>query len=83
MKKGISMKYNSRWSDRRIASGDLKPFMFLIIEVIALMMVCWLVSLFGILFIAILAYLGAIYFFMTSSLPRYNKVKKRQKYSKY
>ncbi len=77
------MRYYNKWSDRRSASGNLQPFMFLIIEVIALMMVCWLVSLFGILFITILACLGAIYFFMTSSLPRYRKVKMRQKYFKY
>ena len=83
MKKGISMKYHSKWSDRRTAVGNLKPFMFLIIELIALGMACWLVSLFGIFFITILVCLGAIYLFMTSSLPRYNKVKKRQKYSKY
>jgi len=77
------MKYHSKWSDRRVASGNLKPFMYLILETVALLMACWLVSLFDILLITILVCLGAMYLFMTSSFPRYNKVKKRQKYSKY
>ena len=77
------MRYYNKWSDRRSASGNLQPFMFLIIELIALLMACWFVSLFGILVITILVCLGAMYLFMTSSFPRYNKVKKRQKYSKY
>ncbi len=77
------MEYHSKWSDRRTASGNLKPFIFLIIELTALLMACWLVSLFDILFITILVCLGAMYLFMTSSLPRYDKVKKRQKYSKH
>jgi len=77
------MRYHSKWSDRRTAAGDLKPFMFLIIELVALLMACWFVSLFDILVITILVCLGAMYLFMTSSIPRYNKVKKRQKYSKY
>ena len=75
------MQYNSKWSDRRTATGSLKPFMFLSIELTALLMVCWLVSLFDILFITILVSLGVIYFFMSSSLLRYKKVKKRQIYS--
>ncbi len=77
------MQYHSKWSDRRTASGSLKPFIFLTIEFSALLMVCWFVSLFNILVITILASLGATYFFMTSSLSRYRKVKMRQKYSKY
>lgn len=77
------MEYHSKWSDRRTASGNFKPLMFLIIELIALLMACWLVSLFDILLITILVCLGAMYLFMTSSLPRYDKVKKRQKYSKH
>ncbi len=77
------MRYHSKWSDRRTAVGNLKPFMFLMIELTALLMACWLVSLFGILLITILVCLGAMYLFMTSSVPRYDKVKKRQKYSKH
>ena len=76
-------RYYSKWSDRRTAQGSLKPFIYLVIEFIVLLMLCWFVSLFDILIITIFAGLGAMYFFMTSSLPRYNKVKNRQKYSKY
>jgi hypothetical protein len=35
------------------------------------------------LFISVPVSLGAIYLFMSSTLPRYNKVIKRQKYSQY
>ncbi|RLA69861.1 MAG: hypothetical protein DRG09_04685 [Epsilonproteobacteria bacterium] len=74
------MKYQNKWDERRIASGGLKPFIFLIMEIAALLMICWFVSLFGVLFITVLVSIGAIYFFMSSALPRYNKVKKRQKH---
>lgn len=77
------MSYYGKWDDRRMASGKLAPFIFLIIEIIALLMTCWFVSLFGILFITVIVSVGAIYLFMSSSLPRYNKVIKRQKYSEY
>lgn len=75
------MRYQNRWDERRLASGGLKPCLFLIIEIIALLMVCWFVSLFGVLFMTVLVSIGAIYFFMTSALPRYHKAKKRQKNS--
>ncbi len=77
------MRYQGKWADRRSASGSLKPFIFLIIEVTALCMACWFVSLFGILFMTILASVGAMYFFMTSTLARYHKVVNRQQYSHY
>ncbi len=76
------MEYHSKWSDRRTASA-LKPLIYLMIEVIILLMLCWFVSYLDILIITILVCLGAIYFFMTSSLSRYRKVIKRQKYNKY
>ncbi|PHS42289.1 MAG: hypothetical protein COB07_00685 [Sulfurovum sp.] len=77
------MRYYDKWADRRMSSGKLQPFIFLIMEISALLMACWFVSLFGVLFITALASLGVVYFFMSSSLPRYNKVIKRQKYSQY
>jgi len=76
------MEYHSKWSDRRRSSA-VKPFIYLMIEVIILVSLCWFVSLLDILIITILVSLGAIYFFMTSSLSRYSKVLKRQKYSKH
>ncbi len=77
------MEYHSKWSDRRTASGILKPFIYLMVEVIMLLALCWFVSLSDILAITILVCLGAIYFFITSSLSRYHKVIKRQKYYKH
>ena len=76
------MEYHSKWSNRRLAAGVFKPFMFLLIEGTILVMACWFVSLFDVLALTILVSLVAIYFFITSSLPRYRKVLKRQKYYK-
>ena len=76
------MEYHSKWSNRRVASGGFKPFIFLMIEVAVLAMACWFVSLFDVLGVTILVSLGAIFLFVTSSLSRYRKVQKRQKYYK-
>ena len=77
------MEYHSKWSDRRRAVGRLKPFIYLMVEVMILLALCWFVSLSDILAITILVCLGSIYFFITSSLSRYRKVIKRQKYYKH
>ncbi|RRS30604.1 MAG: hypothetical protein P794_06575 [Epsilonproteobacteria bacterium (ex Lamellibrachia satsuma)] len=76
------MEYHSRLSDRRRAS-TVKPLVYLVIEAIILGAVCWFVSYLNILILTVLVCLGAIYFFLTSSLPRYNKIIKRQKNSKH
>jgi uncharacterized membrane protein YbaN (DUF454 family) len=76
-------QYYTKWSNRRTASGKWKPFIYFLLEIIALAMFCWLVSLFHILIVTLVVILGAIYIFITSSLPRYRKVYKRQKYSMY
>ena len=77
------MRHNDKWSDRRTATGGFKPFLFLMLEIIALCIICWVVSSFGVLFLTVLVSVGAIYLVMTNSLPRFNKVIKRQKYSQY
>ncbi len=77
------MRHHDKWADRRMALGKLKPLIFLIMEISALLMTYWLVSLFDVLFITVLVSLGAIYLFMRSVLPRFKKVIKRQKYSQY
>ena len=76
------MEYHSKWSNRRLASGNLKPFIFLMMEFLVLVIVCWVASAFNILGLTILVSLGAIFLFITSSLSRYRKVLKRQKYYK-
>ncbi len=73
------MGYHSKWSDRRNASA-VKPFIYLLVEVIILVSLCWFASLLDILIITIFVSLGAIYFFITSCLVRYRKVIKRQQY---
>jgi hypothetical protein len=77
------MKYISKWSDRRSAQGSIKPLMYMVIEIISLLMACWFVSVFNFLIVTIIAYLAAFYYVITSVLPRYKKVLKRQKYSQY
>ncbi|MBD3788989.1 MAG: hypothetical protein IE885_01265 [Campylobacterales bacterium] len=68
----------------RRGSSFIKPLIFLLIEAGGLALVCWLVHLFfHIVLITVFASFGAIYFFMISSLPRYWRVLKRQKYYKH
>jgi len=76
------MNYTSKWSDRRSAQGSIKPLLYMIIEIISLLMACWLVSAFNFLIVTIIAYLVAFYYVITSVLPRYKNVLKRQKYSR-
>ncbi len=76
-------RYYTKWSDRRTASGEFKPLVYLLLEAIALIMLCWFISLFQVLPVTIVMIIGAIYIFIMSSLPRYRKVRKRQKYSEY
>ena len=76
------MEYHSKLSNRRRASV-VKPLFYLLIEGIILVSLCWFVSFLHILLLTILVCLAAIYFFVTSSLSRYNKIKKRQKYYKH
>ena len=77
------MNYNNKWSDRRTSASSFKPFLFLMLEAFALLMICWIVSSFDVLFMTVTVSVGAMYLFMRTSIPRFNKVIKRQKFSQY
>jgi len=75
-------EYRSKWSSRRKASGIFKPLLYLMIETIIMVLLCWFISFLDILPLTIVVALGIGYFWFTSSLKRYNKVIVRQKYDK-
>lgn len=79
--KGIFMEYHGKSTERRSANGIMKPMAFLMFEVIVLASLIYFIYLLDILIITILSALGAIFFFITSSLVRYRRVRKRQKYN--
>ena len=66
--------------DRRHKSA-VKPFIFLLLELLALTLVCVLVF-FQVEFVIVkvLVVLGAIFFFIMSSLKRYRRVRDRQRF---
>ncbi|PHS34497.1 MAG: hypothetical protein COA92_00970 [Sulfurovum sp.] len=77
------MRYNTKWSDRRSAAGSNKPFIYMFLEIITILMACWLISKFDFLIVSIISYLVGMYYIITSVIPRFKKVMKRQKKSQY
>lgn len=78
------MSYNNKWSDRRDASGLLRPRLFLLLEVIIYISLLIVIHYaFNMRGLTLFGFFVALYFFITSSLTRYKRVIRRQKYSKY
>lgn len=68
--------------DRRHKSA-VKPLLYLILEFILLAIVCLMVHfLVELTIIHVLVVVGALFFFITSSLKRYRMVRDRQKFYK-
>jgi len=81
--KGCWLSYNNKWSDRRDASGPLKPRVFLLIEIVVYVSLLLIVHYaFHLPGLTVAALFVALFFFITSSLKRYKKVIARQKFSK-
>ena len=76
-------KEYTKWTDRRHSQGTVQPQIFLLLELIALLMCCWVVSVFDNIFFNVFAVAVALYLFMSSSLPRFREVLDRQKFSEY
>lgn len=72
-------KYH-RWRDRRQKSA-VKPLLYLLLEAIALFLIC-VIAYYKLefLILKVLVALGAIYFFIISSIKRYRIVRDRQKF---
>jgi len=75
------MSYKGIWADRRTAKGKVKPFLFAALEISVLLMCIWLISTFDILILAAFSYMGAMFYIVTTVIPRYKKAIERQKYS--
>jgi len=71
----------SKWKERRNATGKVKPYIFAALEVAALFMCIWLISTFNILILSTLSYIGAMFYIVTTVVPRYKKAIQRQKYN--
>jgi len=73
------IKQYHKWKDRRHRSA-IKPLLYLIVELLLMVLLCFIVSKFEILLLNILVAVGCIYFFIISSWKRYRMVMERQKY---
>lgn len=78
------MSYNNKWSDRRKASGPLKPRLFLLFEVLIYISILIIIHFaFKMPGLTLFGFFVLLFVFFSSSLVRYRKVLKRQKYSHY
>ncbi len=73
-------KYHE-WCERRHAS-KIKPLLFLLVEFFLYVLINWIIFKVAPLWVMIITTVGLLYFFLTSSLKRYNKIKQRQKFYK-
>jgi hypothetical protein len=71
----------TKWKEKRTAVGKVKPYIFAGLEITALLMCIWLISTFNILLLSTLSYLGAMFYIVTTVVPRYKKSIYRQKYN--
>jgi Flp pilus assembly protein TadB len=70
------------WQERRRHRGPLMPLTYLILELILLMMIIYVVSVFNIPILTLATIVLALHYFITSCLPRYHRAIRRQKYIK-
>lgn len=66
-----------KWHDRRHAS-KVKPLAYLLVEFFLYTLAVWFTFKAGPLWLTIIVGVGLLYYFLTSSLSRYRKVKERQ-----
>ncbi|MCF6245349.1 MAG: hypothetical protein L3J43_09965 [Sulfurovum sp.] len=76
------MAYQGIWADRRTAKGKIKPFLFAALEIAVLLMCIWVITSFDILMLAALSYMGAMFYIVTTVIPRYKNAIERQKYAR-
>ncbi len=75
------MSFKGIWVDRKTAKGKVKPFIFAALEISVLLMCIWIISTFDILILAALSYMGAMFYIVTTVIPRYKKAIKDQESS--
>ena len=64
--------------NRRAKGKNLKPIVFLILELLLLVLLVFVISYFEITFLTIVSALAAFYFFIMSSFARFRKIRFRQ-----
>ena len=69
---------DTRVIDRRTPGKNLKPLMYLLIEMIILALTVFLISLLKIPIITVTYAGAAVFFFIMFCIPRYRKVRARQ-----
>jgi len=77
------IEHETRRIERRTALGKFKPFLYMVLEIVALLMLCWLVTKFDILYLSTVLYIGTMFYIVTSVIPRYQKAMRRQEYPTY
>jgi hypothetical protein len=70
---------NNKLYERRRHKGMAYPLLYLSLEVIAMVLAFYMVSHFGFFLLDVAALLFLLYFFMTSSLPRFRRAIERQR----
>ena len=60
----------------------ITPLLFLLVEFFLYVLINWIIFKVAPLWVMIITTVGLLYFFLTSSLKRYNKIKQRQKFYK-
>ena len=63
----------TKWKEKRSATGKVKPYFFAALEITALLMCIWMISTFNILILSTLSYIGAMFYIVTTVVPRYKK----------
>ena len=64
--------------NRRAKGKNLKPLIYLLVEIVVVSVVVFLISLIKIPLLTGVSVLGAIFFLFVSCVPRYKKVRARQ-----
>ena len=77
------MGHQTKRIERRTAIGKVKPYLFIILEVCALVMFSWLVTIFDILYLSVFTYIMSMFYVVTSVIPRYKQAMRRQLYPTY
>ncbi len=74
------MRYNHKFTERRATQGKFKPRVYLFFEFLILVGMVGLVALYARMPIVVFGVAGAaLFYFIMSALPRYQKVLERQK----
>ena len=61
----------TKWKEKRSETRKVNPYLFAALEITALLMSIWMISTFNILILSTLSYIGAMFYIITTVVPRY------------